>query len=161
MLIMLFSISCFLLAIPSSVAQKLPEKPPKPIKLVVSTLQHLDFGKIIPTGFAGYVTVPPSGVPTTSNAFLISLTTPGLIDVESLPGTLIQIGFPANATLTSSGSNTLNLRNLTSDHSPSFISTVDHTLVYFGGTLDVNLIGVNPAGSYGGTLLVTFTQIHQ
>jgi len=143
-------------------AQKTPEKPPKPIKITVSTLQHLDFGKIVPTGISGTVTVPPVGAPSSTNdVYLFGFTSPGLFDVESLPGTLINIGFPASVGLTRSGSGTLNLRNMTSDHSPSFITSSDHTFVYFGGTLDVQSLAANPAGSYGGTILVTFTQVHQ
>jgi hypothetical protein len=161
--ILFFGIGCFLLASPAAMAQKKPEKPPKPIKITVTTLNNIEFGRIVPTGSAGYVTVSPSGLRSSSNVILLSSPTPmsAIIDVESLPGTLIQIGFPTFATLNGSATGTLNLRNFTSDHSPSFISTLDHTLVYIGGTLDVNQITVNPAGIYGGTFLVTFTQIHQ
>ncbi|MCE1199065.1 MAG: DUF4402 domain-containing protein [Marinilabiliales bacterium] len=142
-------------------AQKLPEKPPIPVKLTVSTLQHLDFGKIIPTGVAGSVKVPPSGIPVIQNVFLISIPTPGLIDVECLPGSLINISFPSIVTLTRSGPGTLDLINLISDHSPSFITKSAHTFVYFGGTLQVNTLSANPGGSYGGSIPVTFTLIHQ
>jgi hypothetical protein len=147
----------------STMAQKKPEKPPVPIKITVNTLQHLEFGKIIPTGTFGTVTIPPTGVPSTSgDVYLISLTTPGLFDVESLPGTLINIGFPSSVGLTRSGSGALTLRNLTSDKAPSFITASDHTFVYIGGTLEVrSILTDNPAGVYGGTILVTFTQIHQ
>lgn len=160
--IFLFIIWLLMLLPSLAEAQLKPEKPPKPIAITVSLLQHLDFGKIIPSGFSGTVTVPPVGSPsTTGDVFLISSTTPGLFDVEALPGTLISIGFPSSVTLTSSGTGTLNLGGLTSDHSPSFIAISDHTFVYVGGTLDINSLAANPPGTYGGTMLVTFTQIHQ
>ena len=161
--IFLLLIACNLLILQGAMAQKKPEKPPVPIKITVSILQHLDFGKLIPTGTFGTVIVPPVGAPSTAgDVLLISLTTPGLFDVESLPGTLINIGFPSSVGLTRSGSGYLTLKTFTSDHSPSFISTSDHTFVYFGGTLEVrSILADNPAGVYGGNILVTFTQIHQ
>lgn len=143
--------------------QKKPEKPPVPIKITVSTLQHLDFGKIIPIGTFGTVIVPPVGAPSASgDVYLISLTTPGLFDVESMPGTLINVGFPTSVGLTRSGTGSLTLKSFTTDHASTFITNSDHTFVYFGGTLEVrSIVTDNPAGSYGGTVLVTFTQIHQ
>ena len=165
-LVLMLSFGIFLF-VQTSQAQNKPEKPPKPIKLTVYTLQHLEFGRIIPMGSPGYVTVPPSGVPTSNSVILLSspARTPAIIDVESLPGTRIQIGFPSSVTLTCSGVGTLNLRDLTCEPgglSHSFISDAGgNTRVYIGGTLDVNLISVNPAGSYGGTFTVTFTQIYQ
>jgi hypothetical protein len=143
---------------------QVPEKPPKPIIITVSALQHLDFGKIVATGTYGYVTVPPIGAPSTfGDVYLLNLTTPGLIEVESQPGTLITIGFPVNVTMlggTPAGS--LNLTDFTSDHSPSFISTSTSTFVYFGGKLEVRtIVSDNPPGDYSGNILVTFTQIHQ
>ncbi len=162
----LFLLLCLVLTalFPQLSHAQVPEKPPKPIIITVSTLQHLDFGRIVATGTYGYVTVPPIGAPSTfGDVYLLNLTTPGLIEVESQPGTLITIGFPLNVTMiggTPAGS--LNLTDFTSDHSPSFISTSASTFVYFGGKLEVRtILSDNPPGDYSGNILVTFTQIHQ
>jgi hypothetical protein len=162
----LFLLSCLVLAIlfPQIAQAQVPEKPPKPIKITVSTLQHLDFGSIVATGTYGYVTIPPTGAPSTfGDVYLLGLTTAGLFEVESQPGTLITIAFPTSVNLIGgTPAGTLVLKDLISDHSPSFISTSPSTFVYFGGKLEVRtIISDNPPGDYSGTIMVTFTQIHQ
>jgi len=162
----LFLLCCLtiIVLVPQYAQAQVPEKPPKPIKITVSMLQHLDFGRIVATGTYGFVTIPPTGAPSTfGDVYLLGLTTAGLFEVESQPGTLMTIGFPTSVNLiggTPAGS--LVLKDFTSDHSPTFISTSTSTFVYFGGKLEVKtILSDNPPGDYSGTILVTVTQIHQ
>ncbi len=153
-----FCICTFLISIPT-LAQ---EKPPKPIVVTVSTLQHLSFGKFIQTGTNGTVTVTPQGGRMASGSVILptmfSVISPALFEVEALPGTLITINNGPDVTLTSSEGGILILKVGEASTGSPFIVNNDHTDVFIGGTLTVGPMAANPAGDYGGTFEVTFIQ---
>jgi len=141
------------------------EKPPRPIAIYVSTVQHLNFGDIVlgPTG--GTVTVAPNGTRTSTGDITLASMGSGysaaLIEVEANRGTIITILNGPDATLTGSngGSMTMHIGSslpvspfVTSNHYPN------RTLVYIGGTLTVGNASANPEGSYSGTFSITFIQ---
>lgn len=137
------------------------EKPPKPITVTVSVVQHLDFGTVIQAGSYGTVYISKSGSRSVSGNVYekSSLYTPALFTVTALPGTLITI-----ASITSSGlKNGLNTLPLAIDidndtsTGSQFICSGE-TYVNVGGTLTVNSLSSNPAGSYSGSFTITFIQ---
>jgi len=137
------------------------EKPPTPIVVTVSTLQHLEFGTVIQAGSYGTVYISKSGSRSVSGSVYekSSTFTPALFTVTALPGTLITISSIQTFDL-AYGLNTLPLaidkNNDTSTGSQFICSGV--TYVYVGGTLTVNSLGTNPAGSYSGSFTITFIQ---
>jgi len=142
------------------------EKPPKPITVTVSTLQHLNFGTFIQTGVSGTVSMDFSGVVTPSGSVIIpslgfnphAVPTPALFEVTANPGTLITIQNGPPATLTGSNGGTLALTIGTSSTGSPFVTQNPITYVYVGGTLTVGSMAANPAGYYQGTFTVTFIQ---
>jgi hypothetical protein len=137
------------------------EQPPKPITVIVSTLQHLNFGTFVQSGTFGTVIVPPQGPPSaTDNVIFVnsSNVTPALIDVEAIPGTLITITNGPDVSLTGSNTGSMILHIGDSYPLSPFIATGVHTSVTIGGTLTVLDYGANPAGAYSGTFAVTFSQ---
>jgi hypothetical protein len=152
-------IVCFLVFSFPTIAQ---EKPPKPISVQVSTLQHLNFGTFIQTGTNGTVTVTYDGARSATGGVILpntgAFSSSALFEVTALPGTLITILNGSNAIL--SGSNTGSLTMVpgeASTRSP-FIATSEITNVFIGGTLTVGSMSANPAGEYSGTFQVTFIQ---
>lgn len=142
------------------------EKPPKPITVTVSTLQHLSFGTFIQTGSSGTVTLNYSGVITPGGSVIIpslgfnphAIPTPALFEVTANAGTLITIQNGPPATLTGSNGGTLTLTIGPSSTGSPFITQNPITYVYVGGTLTVGSMAANPAGNYTGTFTVTFIQ---
>ncbi len=142
------------------------EKPPKPITVTVSTLQHLSFGTFIQTGSSGTVTLNHSGVITPAGSVIIpslgfnphAIPTPALFEVTANPGTLITIQNGPPATLTGSNGGTLTLTIGPSSTGTPFITQNPITYVYVGGTLTVGSMAANPAGNYTGSFTVTFIQ---
>ena len=140
------------------------EKPPKPIAVTVSTLQHLNFGTFIVSGAGGTVTVDYNGTRSaTSDIYIPSLSSsavpaPALFSVTALRGTLITIvnGSPVSLTGNHGGSMTLTLGQ-SSTGSP-FVARGPTTEVTIGGTLTVGSILANTSGDYSGTFTVTFVQ---
>ena len=159
----LFIVASLLLVNGSISAQ---EKPPKPITVVVNTLQHLNLGTFIQTGASGTVSMNFSGVVTPGGSVIIpslgfnphSIPTPALFEVTANPGTLITIQNGPPATLTGSNGGTLSLTIGTSSTGSPFITQNPITYVYVGGTLTVGSMAANPAGNYTGTFTVTFIQ---
>jgi len=141
------------------------EKPPRPIAVVVSTAQHLNFGTIIPTSInGGSVTVDfDNSVSSIGDVLLLHSydCRPALFIVDAEPGVLINIVCEANPTLSNGGfTMQLNLGtpNIDLQSGSQFITTKKTTYVYIGGTLTVRSLASNPAGEYNGTFLVTFNQ---
>lgn len=139
------------------------EKPPKPITVTVSTLQHLNFGTIIPNGpSGGTVTVDHSGFRTSSGQIILpsigTYCSPALFLVTALPGTLITIVNGPNSLLSGSNTGTIMLSIGSSSTGSPFVATTPTTDVFIGGTLTVGSLSANPAGSYNGTFTVTFIQ---
>jgi hypothetical protein len=138
------------------------EKPPRPITVTVSTAQHLSFGTFIQAGNYGTVTVTYQQMRTATGSIIIpnisSNVTAALFEVYALPGTLITIvnGPPSQLSGSNGGNITLSIED--SSLGSSFIATSDRTDVFIGGTLKVNSLLTNPAGSYTGTFQVTFIQ---
>ncbi|MEI6679791.1 MAG: DUF4402 domain-containing protein [Mariniphaga sp.] len=138
------------------------EKPPKPISVQVSTLQHLNFGTFIQTGSSGTVTVTYDGARSATGGVILpntgAFSSSALFEVTALPGTLITIMNGPNAILTGSNSGTLVLQPGESSTRSPFIATTEITNVFIGGTLIVGSMSANPAGEYSGTFQVTFIQ---
>jgi hypothetical protein len=141
------------------------EKPPRPMAIYVSTVQHLNFGDIIlgPTG--GTVTVHPDGTRTSTGDITLgnfgSSYSPALIEVEANRGTLITIINGPDITLTGSNGGSMTMKVGTSYPTSPFVTTHNYptrTLVYIGGTLTVGTSAANPEGAYSGTFSVTFIQ---
>ena len=162
-LVPLFLVASFLLLSGSILAQ---EKPPKPISVTVSTLQHLNFGTFIQTGASGSVTMNFSGAVTPGGSVIIpslgfnphAIPTPALFEVTANSGTLITIQNGPPATLTGSNGGTLTLTIGASSIGSPFVTQNPITYVYVGGTLTVGSMAANPAGNYTGTFTVTFIQ---
>ena len=154
LIIVFFTITAF--------AQRIPEKPPRPISVKVSTIQHLNFGTIVPNGdsggtvtvdynsvrsYIGQIILPPSGY-----------WSPALFEVTALPGTLISIVYGAVTTLGGSNSGSLTLTLGLPSTGDQFIARSTLTDVFIGGTLTIKSLSVNPAGFYSGTFTLTFNQ---
>lgn len=159
-LFMCLFIICFILQ------GKAQEKPPRPITVTVSTLQHLNFGTIIPTSSAGgSVTVDYSNAVSSTGDILLLHTfdcRSALFNVDAEPGVLINISYPnANPTLSQSGFTLqmhLGTPHVDSQNGFQFITNKQYTDVYIGGTLEVKSLSLNPSGNYSGTFDVTFNQ---
>ena len=138
------------------------EHPPRPITVAVSTLQHLNFGTMIPIGSGGTVTVTYDGARTFSGSIILpptgTFSSPALFQVTALPGTLITINNGPDVFLSGSNGGTLRLTIGPSKIGSPFITTSASTDVFVGGTLTVGSIIANPAGYYQGTFTVTFIQ---
>lgn len=160
-------ISRFLLLIllsaasPCLFAQELP-----PIPLTITpTAQTMSFGAFTLTGAGGTITINPDGSRSFSgNVILLNLGysyTPALFELVANPGTLVTLLLGAPSILNGSGGGTMSLQLTTTlPLTPYVISTTPptSTLMYVGGVLNVQNIGLNPAGTYTGTYNVTFVQ---
>ena len=137
------------------------EKPPKPIKITVDNLRHLNFGKVIPFGAGGTVTIENNGSRSsnTNNILLLSDTSFGaaLFIVHALPGTLITIN-PIPDSYLSNSSYQMALKLGLPSTGYMFVVTSESTDVWVGGTLTVGSLMNNPPGSYNGQFTVTFNQ---
>lgn len=157
----LLLLSCLLLYTAHAMGQ---EKPPKPIMVTVSTAQHLQFGSFIQTGSNGTVTVAYTGARTAAGSVILpnisssAFPTAALFIVESHPGTLITILNGPDVFLTGSNGGTMKLTIGESSTRTPFITRGRYTDVFIGGTLTVESLTANPAGSYSGTFQVTFIQ---
>jgi len=142
------------------------EKPPRPITITVSTVQHLNFGTIIPTSNAGgSVIVDYSNTATATGDILLLHSfdcKSALFTVDAEPGVLITISYPnTNPKLTKSGfylQMHLGTPHVYSEFGFQYITKTQFTDVYIGGTLDVGSLTANPSGDYSGTFDVTFNQ---
>ena len=138
------------------------EKPPKPIAVTVSTVQHLSFGTFIQAGAAGTVTIDHSGFRTATGDIILpnmsSIVTPALFVVTALPGTLITISNGPDTPLSGSHGGTVMLSIGPSSVGSPFVTRGTTTDVFIGGTLTVGSLSANPAGDYSGMFQVTFIQ---
>ncbi len=153
---------CTILYIPVNAQQK----PPRPITVTVSTAQHLSFGTFIQAGTDGTVIVTYTGGRSATGSVILpnmsSIVSPALFIVDSEPGVLINITIPDLHPKLFNGGNSLqmHLGDPYIDDQPDFqfITKKKDTNVYFGGTLDIKSLIINPAGAYSGTFTVTFNQ---
>ena len=138
------------------------EKPPRPITVTVSTVQHLSFGTFIQAGAAGTVIVDHSGFRTATGDIILpnmsSIVTPALFVVTALPGTLITISNGPDTALSGSHGGTVMLSIGPSSTGSPFVTRAINTDVFIGGTLTVKSLAANPAGQYSGIFQVTFIQ---
>jgi len=158
-LIPFYAILFILLFIPRVNAQ---EKPPKPIIIRVSTLQHLSFGSFVQTGSYGTVTVDHSGYRSATGNIILpnssSIVTAALFEVEAIPGTLVHILNGAPVSLGGSNGGSLLLTIGDASTGTPFLTTGERSNVFIGGTLTVRSLLDNPAGEYSGMFQVTFIQ---
>lgn len=152
----IFSILAFSLSV------KAQEKPPKPIAVAVSTVQHLSFGTFIQSGLAGTITVDHTGFRSASGDIILpnmsSIVTPALFEVTALTGTLITIVNGPDTFLSGNHGGTVILSIGESNTGSPFVVTGAATNVFIGGTLTVASLSANPEGVYNGTFTVTFIQ---
>jgi len=148
----------------STKAQEIPENPPIPVEVQVSTAQFLNFGAFTTGISGGTVTVTSDGLKSsTSDVILLNMgqpVSPALFDVTANPGTIITISSQPNITLNGPGG--FILLNIDSySTGQTFITTASPpftTPVYVGGTLIVGTPSANPPGNYNGTFTLTFIQ---
>ena len=138
------------------------EKPPKPISVTVNTLQHLNFGTIIPNGpSGGTVTVQSNGIRTSSGEIILPFVgtycSPALFELTALRGTLITILTPPTI-LSGNHGGALNLTLGIPSTGSQFVVRSTTTEIFIGGTLTIQSLIANPAGFYSGTFTVTFNQ---
>lgn len=138
------------------------ERPPKPISVRVSTLQHLSFGAFIQAGNFGTVTVTHQQMRTATGSIILpnlsSIVTAALFEVDAIPGTLITIVNGPDSALSGNNGGTVMLTPGEASTGSPFIVTSESTNVFIGGTLTVGPLSANPAGAYNGTFQVTFIQ---
>lgn len=138
------------------------ERPPRPILVKVSTLQHLQFGSFIQNGSLGEVIVSPMGGRIATGSVILpninSNISAALFVVDAEPGTLISILNGPDVLLTGSKGGTMKLKIGESSTRSPFITRTQFTDVTIGGTLTVGSLEANPAGEYSGTFTVTFIQ---
>lgn len=139
------------------------ENPPIPIQVKVSTSQFLNFGSFTVGNAGGTVSVTHDGTRSWSGDIQLlpfgPTVSPALFDITANPGTIIQIQSPPNIPLTGSNGGTINLNLDSYGIGQTFITNVNPpftTPVYIGGTLSIGNITTNPAGSYSGTVMITF-----
>jgi hypothetical protein len=144
------------------------ELPPKPLTIIATTLQNMNFGTfLIGSSGSGSVIIYPDGSRICSgNVFPVNSTTSALrYEVVALPGTLITI-VGQHLMLSGSNGGTIGLDISDSDpHSPFIatgIPTGTGTLVRMqvtiGGKLTIVSSGDHPPGNYGASFDVTFIQ---
>jgi hypothetical protein len=128
--------------------------PPRPIGLVASSLQSLNFGIFSITGSSGgTVTVSNTGIrSSTGDIFLTGSThTYGIFTIDVVTGTSLYLMNGPTATLTGSngGQMTMNL----GETYPGFpYTTISSSTVFqIGATLIVGPMNDNPPGDYYGT----------
>lgn len=158
---LLLSFFLFISAIILYIPANAQEKPPKPIKVTVDLVQHLNFGTFCYGDGSGTTVIIDSyGTQSkTGNIILISSGfSAALYNVEALPGTLITIANGSDATLTGSNGGTMTMKIGDSRPQSPFIATGANTRVTIGGTLIVGTKEANPPGAYGGSFSVTFIQ---
>ncbi len=148
----------FTLLSTSAIAQ---EKPPRPLQ--VATTQNLSFGAFIQGNIGGTVIVDPHGsrsvygdlIPVNMGYQYL----PAIFEIDAIPGSLINIVFGPDVTLTGNHGGTLLLHVDTSlPHSPFINPNGTSTQVRIGGTLTVGNSIANPAGNYIGNFSITFVQ---
>lgn len=139
------------------------EEPPRPI--AIYTAQNLSFGAFFQGVSGGTVTVDYDGVRTVTGdiipASLGYSFYPLIVDVDAEPGVLITILNGPDATLTGSNGGTLTVHLESANTGSPFINTVSppsRLQVRIGATLTVGNPAANPAGSYSGSVYVTFIQ---
>ncbi|MGE5449455.1 MAG: DUF4402 domain-containing protein [Bacteroidales bacterium] len=156
-----FLLLVFIITIVTANAQ---ERPPRPITVTVNVARQLQFGSFIQTGSYGTVTVDYTNTRSATGSIILpnisssAFPTSALFIVDAEPGTLITIenGQPVELTGNHGGKITLTLGEA-STRSP-FVTRDRTTEVFIGGTLEVQTLSANPAGSYSGTFQVTFIQ---
>lgn len=157
----LLSFCLFIFTIIAGLPAMAQEKPPMPITVTVSTLQHLSFGTFIQAGSDGTVTVTNRGSREATGSIILpnmsSIVTPALFEVTALPGTLITIAPIPDSELSGTGGK-ITLKLGEPNTGSPFIARTQYTEVFIGGTLTVGPLTANPAGAYSGTFSVTFIQ---
>lgn len=140
--------------------------PPRPIIVTANSSQPLAFGAFTPGTSGGTVTVSAAGGTRSSTGTVILFNmgiiyTPAMFYIRANPGTLVSLLSGPPTLMNGSNGGTLSLQvNGTFPASP-FVITVpfqQQTTILIGGSLTVGNIALNPAGSYTGTIDVTFVQ---
>ena len=151
-------LACFLAFHTQAKAQ---EKPPRPIEVRIDAAQQLNFGKFIPIGSGGTITVEHTTGSRSSFQGIIPvgfISSPARFIVDAEPGTVIRIVDIPDATLNGSNGGYLNLHFGEWSIPSPFITTSQYTYISIGGTLTVGSLMANPAGLYNGMFQVTFIQ---
>jgi len=141
------------------------ENPPIPIQVEVRTARYLNFGTFTVGVSGGTVIVSPDGLRNpTGDVVLLNLgptVTSALFEVTANPGTLVTISHPPSFMLTGTSGDQIVLKDLTYNENKTFITTAQSTSINeikIGGTLQLGTINSNRAGSYSGTIDITFIQ---
>lgn len=143
-----------------------PPLPPRPIEVRVDDLQPLAFGAFT-TGASGGSVIMSTDYSRSATGTVILLGlgynyTPARILLRGNPGTLVTVTLSPVVTLTrSGGGGTMTLAPGPLLPLSPFVLTVPYPVdneLLLGGTLSVGSIAANPAGSYSGTINITFNQ---
>lgn len=140
--------------------------PPRPIVVTVNNSRPLAFGAFTPGASGGTVTISAAGGTRSSTGTVILLNmsilySPAMFYVRGNPGTLVSLLTGPTTIITGSNGGSLSLQaNNTYPASPFVISVPfqQETTILIGGSLTMGNIALNPAGSYTGTIDVTFVQ---
>ena len=136
-----------------------PEHPPRPVSIVVSVIQFLNFGSFYHYGTGGTVTINSTGSRSVSGdvvQFSGSFSA-GLVTVSGNKGTVVS--FIIAPAILNSGANFIRLDDFTTDP-VSVILAADSpatTSVSIGGTLYIGESS-NPPGNYSGIFSITVVQ---
>ncbi|TVZ28396.1 uncharacterized protein DUF4402 [Gillisia sp. Hel_I_86] len=141
------------------------ENPPVPIEVKVRTARFLNFGKFTLGTAGGNVIVAPNSLRTQiGEIYLLNIgptVSSAMYEVTANPGTIITISHPDSFMLLGSSGDQILLDNLTYSVPKTFITTAPSTSINeieIGGTLHIGNISGNGAGSYSGTIAITFIQ---
>lgn len=157
MLLSVISVCCFAQIDPTDT---LPEDP---AAISVNTVQNINFGAFTNGGAGGTLAISTNGSRSaTGNIVPLNMGRAyfqAIFDVGAPMGSIIQILFGSNATLTGSNGGSMSMQISGSDPPSPFITVVSQparTPVKIGGVLSIGSPAANPPGIYSGIFYITF-----
>jgi hypothetical protein len=164
-IILLSSVPCFLSLKAFSQGIPTDSLPSDPARIIVYTVQNLQFGAFTQGAIGGTVEISNSGIRSaTGDVVLLNMGVNyfyAIFEVEGIVGTVITITNGPNATLTGSNGGSMSMTIGSASPSPPFVINVQppsRTEIKIGGTLNVGAPASNPPGTYTGTFYITFNQ---
>ncbi|HSI71311.1 MAG TPA: DUF4402 domain-containing protein [Gillisia sp.] len=142
------------------------EQPPVPVAVEVRNAQFLNFGSFTVGSAGGTVSVGYSGERnSTGDIYLLSMGSSvsyAIFDVYANPGTILQIQYPNEVTLSGPSGSEVRLTidpDREIDTGRIFVTDMNPQEVNVGGTLNILNGAAAPPGPYNGSFSLTF--IHQ
>jgi hypothetical protein len=137
-----------------------PEHPPRPVGITINPILYLNFGSFYHYG-VGSVTVYPDGSRDRSGqVFLFSSTpSPGVFEVQGLPGTVISFLDIPDALLDGEFGGQLTLKKGETDPPLPYVLQSGAPVTFkIGGILEVTNPGTTIPGKYDGVYKITVMQ---